>query len=174
MNKKQSFNKELYKKFIKLAIDTSCLGLAKRKGIEYFCTPIGAEIIGWGDEGIHYCFIAGLGDMVFAVNPCSSCDYCVYPLAENFYDFISLILAANGVDAIEQIILWNKQEYLAYLNSQEKTAEIITALSELAEKLGVDSMKQPFEYVKKLQAEFDFKRIPLSDEYYDVTGKVRQ
>ena len=36
----------------------------------YFCTPVGAEIIGCpGVDGIHYCMVAGFGELVFAISP---------------------------------------------------------------------------------------------------------
>ena len=84
-----------YEKFQKLKVDTSCIGLAREENSKYFCTPIGATIIGW-DNGIHYIFIKGFDEMVFAVNPDTVCDYYVYPLANNFSDFLSLVLATKG------------------------------------------------------------------------------
>ena len=57
-----------YQGFLKKKIDLAPLGVergADRAG--YFCTPQGASIIGWaGVDGIHYCFIRGFGEMVFA------------------------------------------------------------------------------------------------------------
>lgn len=46
----------VYEKFRNLDMDFSLIGL--EKGDEeggYFCTPIGAKVIGWECEGIHYC-----------------------------------------------------------------------------------------------------------------------
>ena len=85
---------ELYSKLKALSIDASWIGLSIEEGPDYFCTPIGSTIIGW-DNGIHYCFIEGFGEMVFCVNPETCCDYYVYPLANNFNDFLSLILATQ-------------------------------------------------------------------------------
>ena len=61
----------LYKKYKKLKIDFSQLSLEPGDTSGgYFCTPKGAEIIGWtGVDGIHCCFVKGFGEMVFAVNP---------------------------------------------------------------------------------------------------------
>ncbi len=53
----------LYEKYINLKIDGGWIGLEAGGGMPCFCTPIGAEIIGW-DNGIHHCFIEGFGDMV--------------------------------------------------------------------------------------------------------------
>ena len=72
----------LYEKYKNLKIDGSWIGLESGGRMPCFCTPIGTEIIGW-DNGIHYCFIEGFGDMVFCVNPETCCDYFVYPIESN-------------------------------------------------------------------------------------------
>ncbi len=61
----------LYEKFRKLDLDFSKLGLKQGDThSDYFCTPKEAGAIGWeGVDGIHYCFVKGFRDMVFAVNP---------------------------------------------------------------------------------------------------------
>ena len=80
-----------YKKFCGLNIDRAAIGLGKSVyDLEYFCTPVGAEVIGYeGVDGIHYCFIPGYEDIVFAVNPMPAVDEYVYPLAKNFEDFLN-------------------------------------------------------------------------------------
>lgn len=167
---------EEYKKFLELTIDTSYIGLAREDNSKYFCTPIGATIIGW-DNGIHYVFIKGFGEMVFAVNPETCCDYYVYPLAKNFYDFLSLILATKNTNILQQIIQWDKQQYLNFIALPEEIEyaskkEVIEALDAIYS-IGVIPMECPFEYVKKIQSEFQYSRIVYSDEFYEVTGKEK-
>ena len=70
----------IFDKFKKLNLDTSPIGLSIELREPFFCTPIGAQIIGW-DNGIHYCFIKGFKEIVFCVNPETCCNYYVYPLA---------------------------------------------------------------------------------------------
>ena len=77
----------IFDKFKKLNLDTSPIGLSIELREPFFCTPIGAQIIGW-DNGIHYCFIKGFKEIVFCVNPETCCNYYVYPLAKDFTDFI--------------------------------------------------------------------------------------
>jgi len=74
-----------YQKFVKSDIDLSALGFERREtNIPYFCTPKGARIIGWaGVDGIHYCFVRGFGETVFAVSPMNGGDY-VHPIARSF------------------------------------------------------------------------------------------
>ncbi|WP_222860695.1 hypothetical protein [Paenibacillus antibioticophila] len=46
----------------------------------YFCTPKGARMIGWaGVDGIHFCFVRGFGEMVFAVSPMNTAGNYVHP-----------------------------------------------------------------------------------------------
>ena len=171
-------NSELYKKYLELDIDTSLFNLEKGDYPEYFCTPVGAEVIGWeGIDGIHYCFIPGFGEMVFAVSP-MKCDCNVFPLAKNFADFLGLILATKSVTVLEQIISWDKQTYLDYINEPDNIKhfsrpELIAALAQMSEKLAEEPIEEPFEYVKAVQADVDYSKIPFSDEYYDVTGLER-
>lgn len=53
----------LYEKYKKLDIDFSQLSLEPGDTSGgYFCTPKGAEVIGWaGVDGIHCCFVKGFG-----------------------------------------------------------------------------------------------------------------
>ena len=68
-------------KFQNLDADLSLIGLEKGDSEGgYFCTPVGAEVIGWECEGIHYCFIEGFGETVFAVNPETAEEHYVRPL----------------------------------------------------------------------------------------------
>ena len=77
----------LFERYMQLDIDTTWIGLEKRDHPLYSCTPIGAKIFGW-DNCIHYCFIDGFGEMVFAVNPENFGGPYVYPLAKNFSVFL--------------------------------------------------------------------------------------
>ena len=63
----------MFDKFKQLNLDTSPIGLSVELREPFFCTPIGAQIIGW-DNGKHYCFIEGFKEIVFCVNPETCCD----------------------------------------------------------------------------------------------------
>ncbi len=104
----------LYEKYLRLKIDRSVIGLDNTgERYTYFCTPKGASVIGWaGVEGIHYCFIRGFGDKVFAVSPSNLPGEQVHILADSFEDFLRLLLACGTLDAMEQahILDIEKQE----------------------------------------------------------------
>ena len=96
----------LYEKFKNLHIDFSSLGLEQGGSrSDYFCTPKGAKVIGWeGVDGIHYCFVKGFGEVVFAVNPSNLPGDYVHPLARSFEDFLRLLMACKGLAAVAAVV----------------------------------------------------------------------
>ncbi len=140
----------------------------------YFCYPVNAKPIGF-EGSILYCFLPEYGEVVFAANPESCADKYVYPLAENFSDFMRLVLACGTANPVEQIVWMNKDKFQQHLQEEQRimTQEQKAALSVLAEKLELAPMENPFEYVKALQSVFDDSKIQFSDEYYDVLGIER-
>ena len=112
---------------------------------DYFCTPKGAKVIGWeGVDGIHYCFIRGFGDMVFAVNPSNLPGDHVHPLARSFEDFLRLLLACGGTAAIEQAWMWNRGEFDTFLETYPPELEQRAALDTLQDKLALSPMDDPY------------------------------
>ena len=161
----------MFEKYQNLYLDGSCLGLepGPEKG-DYFCTPIGAKVIGWENGGIHYCFLPNYGEMVFAVNPLSCVDANVYPLAANFTDFLRLLLACGSTTVIEQIIWMTEEQFLSFLSEEWAIAspEKRNTLKIIEEQLELTPMKKPFTYVKQLQASFDYSHIQYAPEYYET------
>lgn len=169
-----TLNTKLYEHYKKLAINTAPIGLALEENQSYFCTPVGAKIIGW-DNGIHYCFINNYEGMIFAVNPESCCDYDVYPIAKNFTDFLKLLLSTKNTNTLQQIILWDKQKFNEFIDDSmnieyDNSSEVTTLLNTIKTELKITEMQNPFEYVKELQKDFDYTTIQFTNEYYDVTG----
>ena len=167
----------LYEKYKNLKIDGSWIGLEAGTQTPCFCTPIGAEIIGW-DNGIHYCFIKGFGDMVFCVNPETCCDYNVYPIARNFCDFLGLILATGNTNTLQQIIWWDKKRFEDFVNSPEEQEyrvrpEVQGVLSTIRKGIDIAPIDTLFEYIKDLQSNFPYEQIPFTNEYYDTLGIER-
>lgn len=163
-----------YEKFLSLNIDGGLISLEKAGYSDYFCYPANAKAIGF--EGcIMYCFIEGYGETVFACNPESCRDICVYPLARNFEDFIGLILACGSANPPEQIVWMNKGQFEEHLQSERaaQTPEQREVLSVLEKELRIAPAERPFEYVKELQADFDYSKVQFSDEYYEVMGIER-
>lgn len=159
----------LYQEFKKLDIDFSQLGLEPGDTCgDYFCDPVGAEVIGWaGVDGIHCCFIEGFGEMVFAVNPSNLPGDYVHPLARSFEDFLRLILAC-GLDAAEQAWMWDRGEFDGFMETYPPGPEQQVALDGLRAGLGLTPMDDPYGYIKEVQSDFDYGKIPYSKEYYEL------
>ena len=87
-----------YQKFLRKHLDLSSLSVMRREDNDpYFCTPKGASIFGWaGVDGIHFCFVRGFGETVFAVSPMNGGKDCVHVIARDFSDFLRLLLASLG------------------------------------------------------------------------------
>ena len=139
----------------------------------YFCTPEGAYVIGWeGCDGIHYCFLPQYDEMVFAVNPEN--EPYAYPVAENFADFLRMILACRYAGAVEQLVgqNWSPEMLCDFMNDPMNTVlpEQQEVLDALQEKLGLAPMEDPWAYAQNLKANFDPSRIRFTEEYYDVLG----
>lgn len=166
---------KMYEKFCQLNIDGRLIGLEKRNMCEeYFCTPKNVTIIGW-ENSIHYCFIRGYRDMVFAVNPETCVDQYVYPLAMNFKDFLCLILACGSTTAVEQIIGWSKEQFEAFLVSNDNAVlpEQKNVLDRIKAELKLTPMENPYEYVKAVQEQYDDSKIKFTNGYYDTLGLER-
>ena len=165
----------IYEKYCQLNIDGRWIGLEKSDlSVDYFCTPINATVIGW-ENSIHYCFIKGYRDMVFAVNPEPCVDSYVYPLAMNFKEFLQLILTCGSTTAVEQIIGWSKEQFESFLNSEDnaKHPEQEKVLEIIRKELKLKPEENPYEYVKAVQELFDDCKIKFSNEYYDTLGLER-
>ena len=159
-----------FQKFLQSKIDLSSVGLEFREdNAPYFCTPKGSSIFGWaGVDGIHFCFIRSFGSMVFSINPMNSSPNFVHPLARNFSDFLSLILACGDASTLEQSWMWDEAQFEAFLQDNPPTQEQQRTLSELAEKMKLKPMEHPWAYIKELQTSFDYSKIKYTEDYYDT------
>ena len=159
----------LYQRYKELDLDLSQLGLEPGDTCGgYFCTPLGAEVIGWeGVDGIHYCFIQGFGDMVFAVSPANLPGDHVHPLARGFEDFLRLVLACGHTAALEQAHLWDREQFSAFLeeDAYQAAPERQAALDGLREGLALAPMDDPFGYIRQVQAGFDYAALQFPPEY---------
>ena len=174
----QNEKDSLLKMFREMDFDGSVIGLQWCGDDEiYFCTPVGAQIIGYlGVDGIHFCTIPSLQtDMIFAVSPMPCGENNVVPIARNFKDFLSLILACRDTSPLEQISWMNEAQFEELLKLDAET--IIEgkddALQTIRSCFDIEPCPNPYLYVKSIQKDYDYSLIPFSDEYYDVTGTER-
>ena len=158
-----------YERYLKLNLDGSRVGLEGGESERnYFSTPKGAKVIGWaGVDGIHYCFVRGFGERVFAVSPMNTPGNYVHPVARDFMDFLRLLLACGHVAALEQVYCWDQAQFDAFLQDNPLTGEQQAVLDAIREKLLLAPKEQPFAYIKELQAKFDYSRIKYTEDYYE-------
>lgn len=159
-----------YQKFRKLNIAHAAIGLNQNlSDTNYFCTPVGAEVIGRaGVDGIHYCFIEGFGEMVFAVSPESLPGEYVHPIAKNFEDFLRLLLACGSMDAIEQTYLWDEELFDQYLMDNRPNENQQLILNVIKDSFQITPMEEPYHYIKELQGSLDYSKLIFSEEYYEI------
>ena len=166
----------IYQQFKKLNIDHAAIGLEQSDTYApYFCTPKGAKVIGSaGVDGIHYCFVKGFDEMVFAVSPANLPGEYVHPIARSFEDMLSLLLACGSMDAIEQAHMWDEAAFGGYVKENQPGDEQKAAMEEIRAQLGVEPMEQPFAYIKGLQEDFDYSRLKFPAEYYKLLEPVEE
>ncbi|MFZ7101403.1 MAG: hypothetical protein ACOWWO_01935 [Peptococcaceae bacterium] len=158
-----------YERYLQLNIDGSRVGLGHGESeSNYLCTPKGSEVIGWaGVDGIHYCFVCGFGELVFAVSPMNTPGNCVHPVARNFRDFLRLLLVCGDAAELEQVYCLDQAQFDTFRQDKTLTAEQQAVLDVIREQLLLAPMEQPFAYIKELQAGFDYSCIKYTEDYYE-------
>lgn len=164
----------LYQKFRKLKIDHAAIGLELTGAeVKYFCTPKGARIIGSaGVDGIHYCFVRGQEEMVFAVSPMNPPGSNVFPIARTFEELLSLLMACGSMAAIEQTHQWDEEQFDDYVAENQPTQAALAVFAVLRDKLGIMPMEQPFTYLRRLQDSYNYGALDFSKEYYEIFNAV--
>lgn len=168
----------LCQKFYKLFPSTDAFGFFQRDDNSgYPCTPVGAEIFGWtGVDGTHLCFIPSVDkEMVFVVSPMNFGN-CVYPVARNFHDFLSLLLFFGSIWPMEIPVVpldfppRRKQDFIEHVaeNKKDLSLEHKNNLETLRLSFHLTPQIRAYEYLVTLQSEFDYASIPFSKEYSDL------
>ncbi len=158
-----------YHRFLEKHIDLTPLGIERREeNTPYFCTPRGADVIGWsGVDGIHYCFVRGFGEMVFAVNPMEAAPNYVRPLAGSFADFLRLLLAGKDANLLQQAWQWSKQDFDQAVGSSALAQPVYDTVDQIEKTMHLLPMEKPWEYMKQLQDGFDYSKIKYPEEFLD-------
>ena len=171
--------REDLRRFRALDIDFESIGLGQSENVAYFCTPVGAEYVGWiGCDGIHFVLLPG-DERVFCVDPAmGEIGTYVLPVAADFRTFLSYVLYCRDANPLSQI-WWLSEEQFQNLLAEDAAAswpgcEAFFArradtLAFIAEAFGLTAA-EPYGAVKALQAAFDPACLAFSDEYYDVLG----
>lgn len=163
--------------FQALEIDFSSIGLEQQDSSPYFCTPEGAEYVGWiGCDGVHFILLPG-DERVFCVDPAmGEVGSYVLPVAEDFQTFLSYLLFCRDANPLSQI-WWMEEKRFRELLAEDGSCEGCEdffarkdqALETLRRTFGL-TPQDPWEAVKALQGQFDPSGLTFSAEYYDVLG----
>lgn len=170
--------REDVKAFLSLPMDFSAIELEPCPDAEpYFCTPAGAEIIGWLN-GTHFILLPG-DETVYCVEPeLGEEGTFVLPVGRNFREFLSYLLYCKCTSPISQIFMLGEPEFRRLLQENDQNTwpgceETLRsrdrALALLAETFGIQP-QAPYAAVRAMQAAFDPSVLVFSDEYYDVLG----
>ena len=140
------------------------LGIAPvQDAAPYACTPKGARLIGAaGVDGVHYCFVRGFAETVFAVSPMNAPGEQVHPIARSFSELLRLLLACGSADALEQAWQWDEARFDAYLQENRPGEAAQAALDAIAEAFSLAPMDAPYAYLHALQAGFDSRRVRMT------------
>ena len=160
------------REFWKAGIDLEPLGVLTKGPLEpYFCTPKGARIFARsGVDGIHFCFVRGFGETVFAVSPMNGRDGCVHPVAKSFRDFLRLLLALHDALAIEQAWQWNAAQLEDFEQKHPSDDEQKAVLEKIARTFHLRPMAEPWKYIHTVQSGFDYGKLRFSAEFYETVG----
>ncbi len=159
-----------YHHFLRKNIDLTSLGIdRKAEPVNYFCTPRGASHIGsLGVDGIHFCFVRGYGETVFAVSPENLPGEYVHPIARCFEELLCLLLSVADVAALEQAWAWEKETFDRFLTENPPTDAQLKTIHEIQTVFALSPMEEPYAYIKALQSDFDMSKIRYSREYHDM------
>lgn len=163
-----------YRQFLKTDADLSPLGVMRVDAPfePYFCTPKGARVFGRsGVDGIHFCFVRGFGETVFAVSPMNGREDCVHPVAKSFRDFLRLLLALHDAAAIEQAWQWNAAQLEAFEQKYPPDEEQKAVLSQITSQFHLRPIAEPWNYIRTVQSGFDYGKLRFSEDFYEEDGK---
>lgn len=171
--------REDFQRLVTLPVDLSTIGLEQSENVPYFCTPEGAEYVGWiGCDGVHFVLLPG-DERVYCVDPAMGGEGTyVLPVGGDLREFLSFILFCRDANPISQI-WWLPEDRFRQLLAEDAAARWegcedflarkADTLSAIAEAFGLEP-KDPYGPVKAMQAAFDPSVLVFPDEYYDVLG----
>lgn len=111
--------REDFHRFRALDIDCSSIGLEQGGDTPYFCTPVGAEYVGWiGCDGVHSVLLPG-DERVFCVDPAMGEEGTyVLPVAADFREFLSFVLYCRDANPLSQIWWMEEPRFRQFLTEE--------------------------------------------------------
>lgn len=165
--------------FSKIKVDLSDVGLIRDPSFpHYFCTPLNAIIFASiGVDSIHFCIIPDENDWtlkrspVYVISPMMP-DHYVEAIAENFNDFISLVVSLKNAAFLECISYFEREKFLKEIQYDPNDSfEIETAISALTNTFPTKNIDDVYGYVRQVQANMELAKLQFSEEYYELIGQ---
>ena len=165
-----------YEKLKNSSLDISDLGLIiGMETSESVFTPLGATVIGWaGVDGIHFCFVEGFWETVFAVNPTAAPGKHIHPVAKNLSDFLGLILACRGTAAVARAWSWTKYDFQHFVDSTPLSRKQQSICSALKNGYSPSQICDPYAYLLDMRQDFDYTSLPLHPDFAEQTDPPPQ
>ena len=160
----------LREKYKKLNLNGTWIGFIQMEENEGdFCTPVGADIIGWtGVDGIHFCLVEGQGDTVFCVNPSAYVGEYVHAVSNSFEDFLRLLITVGSTDVIDQGAFLNEEDFLFYKRENPLAKEQKEIMDCIAQNLNLTPLDDPLKYLKDVHQNNDCSLLEYEDDLYKV------
>lgn len=165
-------------KFENIVADLSPIGLIRNKNYGgYLCTPLNAVVFAnIGCDGIHFCILPDEKDLplenspVYVISPMMP-DHYVESVADNFLDFLSLVVSVKDATVLECISYTEREGFLELIQSiSHDDPEIKKAVEVVTNIFHVREISDVYSYVKQVQAKTDLSGIQFSKEYHDLIG----
>lgn len=167
--------------FFQIKADLSHIGLIRDSSFpRYFCTPLNAIIFAnTGVDGVHFCVVPNEKNPtleqspVYVVSPTMP-DHYVEAIAENFNDFISIVVSAKDATLLECISYCARDGFYKGIQSiPDDNFEIKTAISAFSSTFPAKMIVDVYDFVRQVQGKLKHETLQFSEEYYELTGQTR-
>lgn len=152
-----------YEAFQASSLDTEAIGLntEPEAGSNVL---LGVSVIGWMSAGgIHFCLSPQYGETVFCVDPASPAP--VHAVAGSFSQFLGLIIACGGTEAIARIPYWSRWQFNHFLAAASPTKKQQSIFCALKNIYAPPVIQDPVGYILELQKGFDYHLLKFCEDY---------
>ena len=118
--------------------------------------PEGSKLLGYSHQ-TYFCFIEGYMETVFAVDDQPEHEWCVWPVAYSFREFLRLILACGSAELSAQSARLSENEYGRQLELEWRRPH--HDLDGLGHRLSLTPIRDPFAYTHMAGQLIDCRRI---------------
>lgn len=156
----------LYDKLRNSSLDTAALGLDIREdGSPCPFAPLGSTVIGWAtDDSLHFCFGAGRGETVFAVNPSAGAGSSVHAVANSFADFLGLICACGGTKLLDSAWNLSRCQFETLLKQNSLGGKQRSVLRAIQNGYHPTVIEDPYQYLTDVHRGFDYSALLFASE----------